>query len=95
MVVGVHGLPDDDGRLKEYVPGFDESRFAAHERFFVEDVPPMGADRGSASRCLPSALRCGEPRSEANSRSRWAFGIRMPTARSSRRRQARVTSRLR
>jgi enterochelin esterase-like enzyme len=38
MVVGVHGLPDDDGRLKEYVPGFDDSRFAAHERFFVEDV---------------------------------------------------------
>jgi enterochelin esterase-like enzyme len=38
MVVGVHGLPDNDGRLKEYVPGFDESRFAAHERFFVEDV---------------------------------------------------------
>lgn len=38
MVVGVHGLPDDDERLKEYVPGFDESRFAAHERFFVEDV---------------------------------------------------------
>lgn len=38
MVVGVHGLPDDAGRLKEYVPGFDESRFAAHERFFVEDV---------------------------------------------------------
>lgn len=38
MVVGVHGPPDDDGRLKEYVPGFDESRFAAHERFFVEDV---------------------------------------------------------
>ena len=38
MVVGVHGLADDDGRLKEYVPGFDERRFAAHERFFVEDV---------------------------------------------------------
>ena len=38
MVIGVHGLPDDDGRLKEYVSGFDESRFAAHERFFVEDV---------------------------------------------------------
>jgi enterochelin esterase-like enzyme len=38
MVVGVHGLPDDKGRLEEYVPGFDESRFAAHERFFVEDV---------------------------------------------------------
>ena len=38
MVVGVHGLPDDDGRLTEYVPGFDENRFAAHERFFVDDV---------------------------------------------------------
>ncbi len=38
MVVGVDRLPDDDGRLKEYVPGFDESRFAAHEHFFVEDV---------------------------------------------------------
>jgi pimeloyl-ACP methyl ester carboxylesterase len=38
MLVGVHGLPDDDGRLKEYVPGFDETRFAAHDCFFVEDV---------------------------------------------------------
>ena len=27
MVVGVHGMPDDDGRLKEYVLG-DQSRFA-------------------------------------------------------------------
>lgn len=38
MIVGVHGLPDDDGRLKEYVPGFDAEAFAAHERFFVDDV---------------------------------------------------------
>src|SRR5262245_59510757 len=38
MIVGVHGLPDDDGRLHEYVPGFEPERFAAHERFFVEDV---------------------------------------------------------
>ena len=38
MIVGVHGLPDDDRRLKEYVPGFDPERFAAHEKFFVEDV---------------------------------------------------------
>jgi enterochelin esterase-like enzyme len=38
MVVGVHGMPDDDGRLKEYVPGFDAARFDAHEAFFVEDV---------------------------------------------------------
>jgi enterochelin esterase-like enzyme len=38
MIVGVHGMPDDDGRLKEYVPEFDPERFAAHEKFFVEDV---------------------------------------------------------
>ncbi len=38
MVVGVHGVADDDERLKEYVPGIDNSRFAAHERFFVDDV---------------------------------------------------------
>jgi len=38
MIVGVHGMPDDDGRLNEYVPGFNQDRFAAHEKFFVEDV---------------------------------------------------------
>ncbi len=50
IVVGVHGLPDDDGRLKEYVPGFDENRFVAHERFFVEDV------RRWVQRCFGVAL---------------------------------------
>ncbi len=38
MIAGVHGLADDDGRLKEYSPVFDAERFAAHERFFVDDV---------------------------------------------------------
>ena len=38
MIVGVHGRPDDDGRLQEYVLGFDVARFAAHEAFFVDDV---------------------------------------------------------
>ena len=38
MIVGVHGMPDDDGRLHEYVPGFDPKRFAAHQQFFVRDV---------------------------------------------------------
>jgi enterochelin esterase-like enzyme len=45
MIVGVHGLPDDDGRLKEYVPGFDADCFAAHERFFVDDVGRWVASR--------------------------------------------------
>lgn len=38
MVVGVHGLEDDDGRLHEYVEAFGGEHFEAFERFFVEDV---------------------------------------------------------
>ena len=38
MIVGVHGLADETLRLHEYSPVFDAERFAAHERFFVEDA---------------------------------------------------------
>src|SRR6476646_5294040 len=38
MIVGVHRLADETLRLQEYSPGFDPIRFAAHEKFFVEDV---------------------------------------------------------
>src|ERR1700733_4384990 len=38
MIVGVHRLADETLRLHEYSPAFDAERFAAHERFFVEDV---------------------------------------------------------
>jgi enterochelin esterase-like enzyme len=38
MIVGVHRLPDEMMRLHEYSPGFEPARFAAHEKFFVEDV---------------------------------------------------------
>lgn len=38
VVVGVHGLDDDDGRLHEYVERFGRERFQAFERFFVEEV---------------------------------------------------------
>jgi hypothetical protein len=38
MIVGVHGLTDEMLRLHEYSPAFEPARFAAHERFFVEDV---------------------------------------------------------
>ena len=38
MIVGVHALADEMPRLKEYSPVFDPQRFAAHERFFVDDV---------------------------------------------------------
>ena len=59
MIVGVHGRPDDDGRLHEYVPGFDVQRFAAHEKFFVDDVGPMG---------------CGALRSRVARRAHWGVG---------------------
>ncbi len=32
------GLTDETLRLHEYSPGFEPKRFAAHEKFFVEDV---------------------------------------------------------
>ncbi|MFI6296548.1 alpha/beta hydrolase [Nonomuraea sp. NPDC050790] len=38
MIVGVHRLDNETLRLHEYSPAFDRERFAAHERFFVDDV---------------------------------------------------------
>jgi enterochelin esterase-like enzyme len=38
MIVGVHRLSDEMPRLHEYSPGLEPERFAAHEKFFVEDV---------------------------------------------------------
>jgi enterochelin esterase-like enzyme len=38
MIVGVHGLTDETLRLHDYSPGFEPARFAAHEKFFVEEV---------------------------------------------------------
>jgi hypothetical protein len=38
MIVGVHRLADETLRLHEYSPGFEPNRFAAHEKFFVDDV---------------------------------------------------------
>ena len=38
MIVGVHRSADETLRLHEYSPGFTPERFAAHERFFVDDV---------------------------------------------------------
>ena len=38
MIVGVHRVADETLRLHEYCPRFDPHRFAAHERFFVDDI---------------------------------------------------------
>jgi enterochelin esterase-like enzyme len=38
LIVGVHRPPDETLRMHEYSPGFAPGTFAAHERFFVDDV---------------------------------------------------------
>jgi enterochelin esterase-like enzyme len=52
MIVGAHRVEDETLRLQEYSPGpstaefaFDPNRFAAHEKFFVEDVRRWAAAR--------------------------------------------------
>ena len=45
MIVGTHRLDDEMLRLHEYSPVFDAERFAAHERFFVEDVRQWARSR--------------------------------------------------
>jgi enterochelin esterase-like enzyme len=45
MIVGVHRLADETLRLHEYSPGFDPQRFAAHERFFIDDVRDWARSR--------------------------------------------------
>ena len=39
IIVGAHRVADEMLRLHEYSPNFDPERYAAHERFFVRDVP--------------------------------------------------------
>src|SRR4051812_39793620 len=45
MIMGFHRLADETLRLHEYSPAFDSERFAAHERFFVEDVHQWARSR--------------------------------------------------
>jgi enterochelin esterase-like enzyme len=52
MIVGVHRVADETLRLHEYSPKFDPERFAAHERFFVEDVGSWARSRFGVT--LPS-----------------------------------------
>jgi enterochelin esterase-like enzyme len=52
MIIGAHRVADETLRLHEYSPGrstaaftFDPDRFAAHEKFFVEDIRRWAATR--------------------------------------------------
>jgi pimeloyl-ACP methyl ester carboxylesterase len=45
LIVGAHRMDDEMWRLREYSPGIDPPRFAAHEKFFVEDVRGWAGSR--------------------------------------------------
>jgi hypothetical protein len=47
MIVGVHGLADQEGRLREYVESFGGEHFEAFEQFLVEDVRAWTRSDGS------------------------------------------------
>ena len=75
MIVGVHGLADDDARLHEYSPVFDAERFAAHEKFFVEDVRQWVQSRFGIA--LP-AERCAVWGASVGGELALATGLRHP-----------------
>lgn len=77
MIVSAHRTDDEDEmvRIKEYSPSFDEERFAAHEKFFVEDIRRwVGSNFGVA---LPAerAAVCGV---SASAEFSLAMGLRHP-----------------
>jgi len=56
MIIGAHRLEDETLRLHEYSPGestaafaFDPERFAAHEKFFVQDMHRWAQSRFGAA----------------------------------------------
>ena len=82
MIVGAHRVEDETLRLHEYSPGrstdafvFDPQRFAAHERFFVEDVRRWAATRLGAE--LP-ADRTAAFGVSASAELALAMGLRHP-----------------
>jgi len=75
MVVGVHGLAEGVERLHEYSPAFQSERFAAHEKFLVQDVRGWTQSRfGVALRPERTAV-CGV---SAGGELALALGLRHP-----------------
>jgi enterochelin esterase-like enzyme len=75
MIVGVHRLADETLRLHEYSPGFDPERFAAHERFFVHDVPRWVRERFDVDLPATRTAVCGV---SASGELALAIGLRNP-----------------
>lgn len=75
MIAAVHRLDDEMERLREYSPGFDPLRFAAHEQFFVENVRRWAAARFGVA--LPAA-RTAVFGVSASGELALAMGLRQP-----------------
>lgn len=75
MIVGVHRLTDETLRLHEYSPTFDPERFAAHERFFVNDVGAWTRSRFGVSLPAERTAVCGV---SASAELALALGLRHP-----------------
>jgi enterochelin esterase-like enzyme len=75
MIVGVHGLADETQRLREYSPAFAPERFAAHARFFVEDVRRWTESRFAVALPAGRTAVCGV---SAGGELALAIGLRHP-----------------
>jgi enterochelin esterase-like enzyme len=77
MIVGAYRTANADEmvRIGEYSPPFDEQRFAAHERFFVEDVRGWVRSRFSVALPAERTAVCGV---SASAELSLAMGLRHP-----------------
>ncbi|MFC6706156.1 alpha/beta hydrolase [Flexivirga alba] len=79
MIVGAHRTADADemARIREYSPSFDEQRFIAHERFFVDDVRQWVRSRFRVTLPAERTAVCGV---SASGELALALGLRHPEA---------------
>jgi enterochelin esterase-like enzyme len=77
MIVGVYRTADEDEmvRIHEYSPSFNQERFAAHERFFVEDVRRWVRSRFGVALPAERTAVCGV---SASGEFSLAMGLRHP-----------------
>jgi enterochelin esterase-like enzyme len=77
MIVGAYRTDDENEmvRIGEYSPGFDEERFAAHERFFVDDVRRWVRSRMGVALPAERTAVCGV---SASGEFSLAMGLRHP-----------------
>ena len=77
MIVGAYRTDDEDEmvRIREHSPSFNEERFAAHERFFVEDVRRWVRSRFGVALPAERTAVCGV---SASGELAIAMGLRHP-----------------